>query len=128
MLASLLRRSQLPGENENGNWPVCKAPVTLELGDVNPRHFLRCKTCTRPVLRRGALILIDHQQNRQRPPPPPPPLLLLSLSRFLSMLVGVNHRMEKKKNYCLCRCWSDSPRLSSTTVENSWQERGPELS
>jgi hypothetical protein len=44
------------------------------------------------------------------------------------MLVGVNHRMEKKKNYCLCRCWSDSPRLSSTTVENSWQERGPELS
>lgn len=42
------------------------------------------------------------------------------------MLVGVNHRMEKK-NYCLCHCWSDSPRLSSTTVENSWQERGPEL-
>ncbi len=61
----------------------------------------------------------------------PTPILLLffslSLSRFLFMLVGVNHRMEKKKNYCLCRCWSDSPRLSSTTVENSWQERGPEL-
>jgi hypothetical protein len=82
MLASLLRRSQLPGENENGNWPVCKAPVTLELGDVNPRHFLQCKTCRRPVLRRGALILIDHQQNRQRPPPPPL-LLSLSLAFFL---------------------------------------------
>jgi hypothetical protein len=43
------------------------------------------------------------------------------------MLVAVNHRMEKKKSYCLCCCWSDWPRLSSTTVENSWQERGPEL-
>ncbi len=59
MLASLLRRSQLPGENENRNWPVCKAPVSLKLGGADPRHFLRCTTCTRSV-RRRALMVMNH--------------------------------------------------------------------
>jgi hypothetical protein len=59
MLASLLRRSQLPGENENRNWPVCKAPVSLKLGGADPRHFLRCTTCTISV-RRRALMVMNH--------------------------------------------------------------------
>ncbi len=131
MLASLLRRSQLPGENENGNWPVCKAPVTLELGDVNPRHFLQCKTCTRPVLRRGALILIDHQHNRQRPPPPPPPppLLSLSLSFYARRSQSQNGKEELLPLPLLVRFappFVDDSRefLARTRTRTMWWNRG----